>query len=116
MWHRCSPANYGATSLLSAGWPHEHRCGIDVVGGAPDSRGGCGGAGGGTYFGADAGQMSVIMKARSPRVRPARPPGPAARPARPLARRREPPPIAAWSREHDHVAAAAFTQDPPSAL
>src|SRR6266568_4728511 len=73
------PANIAATSLLSAGWPHEHRCGIDVVGGAPDSRGGCGGAGGGTYFGADAGQMSVIMKARSPRVRPARPP---ARPGR----------------------------------
>src|SRR6266699_3528246 len=38
MWQRCSPANIGATSLLSAGWPHEHRCGIDVVGGAPGSR------------------------------------------------------------------------------
>ncbi len=107
MWQRCSPANIGATSMLSAGWPHEHRCGIGVVGGAPDSRCGSGAAGGGTCFDADAGQMSVLMKARSPRVRRARPgrwPGGGSR------RRLLP------GHEHDHVAAVAFTPDTPSAL
>src|SRR6266705_530559 len=40
MWHRWSPANNGATSMLSAGWPHEHRCCLRGAGQSPPDIGG----------------------------------------------------------------------------